>query len=358
MSRPTLEVADIFRGHGPAWRQANAGHVSLDQLKVMSAIESCRTAALGGHVARCADCAYTTIAYNSCRNRHCPKCQGATAKEWLAEREAELLPVPYYHMVFTLPAPIGAIAYQNKAVIYDILFKASAEALTTIAADPKHLGARIGITSVLHTWGSAMTHHPHVHMIVPGGGIALDGSRWVSCRPGFFLPVRVLSRLFRRLFLEKLAAARAAGLLRFFGDHTHLDDPQAFAAYLAPLRKTEWVVYAKRPFGGPQAVLAYLSRYTHRVAISNSRLLASQRQGRYLQVEGLSRRRARTAKAHDPRHRRVHPPLPDPCAPQQLPPHPPLRPVRQQQACREHRARETAAQSTGSAKRDPRCGQL
>src|SRR5207249_15753 len=239
----------------------------------MSAIESCRTAALGGHVARCEDCSHTVIAYNSCRNRHCPKCQGAAAKQWLAEREAELLPVPYYHMVFTLPAAIANIAYQNKAVIYDILFKASAEALTTIAADPKHLGVRIGATSVLHTWGSAMTHHPHVHMIVPGGGIALGGSRWVSCRPSFFLPVRVLSRLFRRLLLEKLMAAHATGRLHFFGDHTHLDNPRAFAAYLAPLRKTEWVVYAKRPFGGPQAVLAYLSRYTHRVAISNSRLI-------------------------------------------------------------------------------------
>ena len=215
MSRPALEVADIFRGHGPAWRQANAGHVSLGQLKVMSAIESCRTAALGGHVARCEKCSHTQIAYNSCRNRHCPKCQGAAAKEWLAEREAELLPVPYYHVVFTLPAPIGDIAYQNKAVIYDILFKASAETLITIAADPKHLGARVGITSVLHTWGSAMTHHPHVHMIVPGGGISLDGERWVACRPGFFLPVRVLSRLFRRLFLEKLIAAhKAASVLR------------------------------------------------------------------------------------------------------------------------------------------------
>jgi Putative transposase/Transposase zinc-binding domain len=279
VSRPALEVADIFRGHGPAWRQANAGHVSLGQFKVMSAIESCRTAALGGHVARCQDCAYTTIAYNSCRNRHCPKCQGAAAKEWLADREAELLPVPYYHVVFTLPAPISDIAYQNKAAIYDLLFKASAETLVTIAADPKHLGARIGITSVLHTWGSALTHHPHVHMIVPGGGVSLDGSRWVSCRPGFFLPVRVLSRLFRRLFLEKLTAAHAAGRLHFFSDHAHLDDPQVFAAYLAPLRKIEWVVYAKRPFGGPEAVLAYLSRYTHRVAIANSRLIALDRNG-------------------------------------------------------------------------------
>jgi hypothetical protein len=272
--RPALEVADIFRDHGPAWRRANAGHVSLGQLKVMSAIESCRTAALGGHVARCEKCAHTQIAYNSCRNRHCPKCQGAAAKDWLASREADLLPVPYFHVVFTLPAPIGNIAYYNKAVVYDLLFKASAETLVTIAADPRHLGARVGVTSVLHTWGSALTHHPHVHMIVPGGGISLDGERWVSCRPGFFLPVRVLSRLFRRLFLEKLLAAHQAGRLKFFGNHAPLADAQAFAAYLAPLRKTEWVVYSKRPFGGPEAVLAYLSRYTHRVAISNSRLIA------------------------------------------------------------------------------------
>ncbi|MET4292408.1 hypothetical protein ABIB06_002113 [Bradyrhizobium sp. LB8.2] len=217
---------------------------------------------------------HTEIAYNSCRNRHCPKCQGTAAKQWLAEREADLLPVPYYHVVFTLPAAVADIAYHNKAVVYDLLFKASAETVTTIAADPKHLGARVGITSVLHTWGSALTHHPHVHMIVPGGGISLDGQRWVSCRPGFLLPVRVLSRLFRRLFLEKLMASHAAGRLHFFGNHAPLADAQAFAAYLAPLRKTEWVVYAKRPFGGPEAVLAYLSRYTHRVAIANSRLIA------------------------------------------------------------------------------------
>jgi Putative transposase/Transposase zinc-binding domain len=279
VARPALEVADIFRDHGPAWREANAGHVSLDQLKVMSAIERCRTAALGGHVSRCEDCSHTLIAYNSCRNRHCPKCQGAAAKEWLAERAAELLPVPYYHVVFTLPAPIGDIAYQNKAVIFDILFKASAETVTTIAADPKHLGARIGITSVLHTWGSALTHHPHVHMIVPGGGISNDGKRWVACRPGFFLPVRVLSRLFRRLFLNKLLAAHKAGQLQFFGNHAKLANARTFAACLAPLRKVEWVVYAKRPFGGPEAVLAYLSRYTHRVAISNSRLIAFNQNG-------------------------------------------------------------------------------
>jgi len=275
MTRPVLEVADIFRDHGPAWRRANAGHVSLDQLKVMSAIERCRTAALGGHVARCEDCAHTVIAYNSCRNRHCPKCQGAAAKEWLAARKAELLPVPYYHVVFTLPAAIADIAYQNKAVIYDLLFKAAAETVLRIAADPKHLGARIGITAVLHTWGSALTHHPHIHMIVPGGGIALDGRRWVSCRPNFFLPVRVLSRLFRRLFLGMLDAAHTAGQLHFFGEHIALIQPRQFAAYLAPLRKAEWVVYSKRPFGGPEAVLAYLARYTHRVAISNRRLIAA-----------------------------------------------------------------------------------
>src|SRR5579863_1573126 len=281
MARPALEVADVFRDHGAAWRHANRGHVSLGQLKVMGAIESCRTAALGGHVARCENdaCGHTTIAYNSCRNRHCPKCQGAAAREWMAAREAELLPVAYFHVVFTLPSAIGDIAYQNKAVIYGLLFKASSETMLTIAADPGHLGARIGITSVLHTWGSAMTHHPHVHMIVPGGGISLDGERWVACRPGFFLPVRVLSRLFRRLFLERLIATHKANRLKFFGGHVALADTKAFAAYLAPLRRTEWVVYAKRPFGGPQAVLAYLSRYTHRVAIANSRLIACDRSG-------------------------------------------------------------------------------
>ena len=274
MSRPALEVADIFRDFGAAWRRANAGHVSLGQMKVMSAIERCRTAALGGHVARCEKCSHIQIAYNSCRNRHCPKCQGTAAKEWLAEREAELLPVAYYHVVFTLPAPIADIAYHNKAVIYDILFRASAETTVTIAADPKRLGARIGITAVLHTWGSAMTHHPHIHMIVPGGGLSEDGSRWVSCRPSFFLPVRVLSRLFRRLFLEQLVAAHAAGRIQFRGQHAALTEPTAFAAFLAPLRRAEWVVYSKKPFGGPEAVLAYLSRYTHRVAISNRRLIA------------------------------------------------------------------------------------
>ena len=268
----------------------------------MAAIERCRTAALGGHVARCEDCAHTLIAYNSCRNRHCPKCQGAAAKEWLAERAAELLPVPYYHVVFTLPASIADIAYHNKAVIYDLLFRASADTMLTIAADPKHLGARIGITAVLHTWGSAMTHHPHVHMIVPGGGIALDGTRWVACRPGFFLPVRVLSRLFRRLFLKALAAVHKAGRLSFFGHHAPLAATRAFTAYLAPLRKAEWVVYAKRPFGGPEAVLAYLSRYTHRVAIANSRLVALDQAGvtfkwKDYRVDGPDRYKAMTLKA-------------------------------------------------------------
>ena len=273
MARPGLEVADLFRGHGAAWRRANAGHVSLGQLKVMAAIERCRTAALGGHVERCEACTHTRIAYNSCRNRHCPKCQAATARDWLAARQAELLPVPYYHVVFTLPAAIADIAYQNKKVIHDLLFKASAETLITIAADPRHLGAHIGITAVLHTWGSAMTHHPHVHMIVPGGGISPDGDRWIACRPGFFLPVRALSKLFRRVMLEKLANAHVGGSLRFFGALAHLADPKAFAALIAPLSKTKWFVYAKRPFAGPEAVLAYLSRYTHRVAISNRRLL-------------------------------------------------------------------------------------
>ena len=239
MARPRLEVADVFRAHGAAWRKANAGHLSLAQLKVMSAIETCRTSALGGHVERCEDCAHQRIAYNSCRNRHCPKCQGAAAGQWLAERQAELLPVPYYHVVFTLPAAIGAIAFQNKAVVYDLLFKTAAETLTTIAADPKHLGARVGLTAVLHTWGSALTHHPHVHVIVPGGGLSPDGSRWIACKPGFFLPVRVLSRLFRRLFLEGLAALHMAGRPAFLGDLAPLADQRAFDAVLTRARRTE-----------------------------------------------------------------------------------------------------------------------
>jgi Putative transposase/Transposase zinc-binding domain len=277
--RPRLEVADVFDRHGADWRRANAGHVSLGQLQVMSAIEQCRSAALGGHVERCEDCGHSRIAYNSCRNRHCPRCQGAAAQDWLAAREADLLPVGYFHVVFTMPAEISPIAYQNKAVVYDLLFRTAAETLLTIAADPQHLGARIGATAVLHSWGSAMTHHPHVHMIVPGGGISLDGTRWMTCRPGFLLPVRVLSRLFRRLFLTALADAHAAGRLRFFGEIDGLCRREAFAGHLAPLKKKDWFVYAKPPFSGPEAVLAYLARYTHRVAIANSRLVALDERG-------------------------------------------------------------------------------
>jgi len=275
----TLEVADIFRAHGPAWRLKQAGHLSLGQLRVMSAIEQCRSAALGGHVLQCQACEHTQIAYNSCRNRHCPKCQASAARRWLEARQTDLLPVEYYHVVFTLPASVRDIAYYNKAVVYSILFKAAAETLCTIAADPRHLGARIGATLVLHSWGSAMTHHPHVHGIVPGGGLSLDGERWVACRPGFFLPVRVLSRLFRRLFLDKLCDAHRAGTLQFFGEHRELAETKSFSDWLKPLRQIEWFLYAKRPFAGPDAVLAYLSRYTHRVAIANSRLIALDEQG-------------------------------------------------------------------------------
>ncbi|MER8640779.1 IS91 family transposase [Mesorhizobium sp. M1227] len=271
--RASIEVADIFRTAGPAYRAAHAGHLTLQQLKVMSAIEHCRTAALGGHVEACEDCGQWRIAYNSCRNRHCPKCQGAAARTWLAEREADLLPVGYFHVVFTLPAEVADIAFHNKALVYDLLFKAASETMLTIATDPKHLGARIGITAVLHTWGSAMTHHPHVHMIVPGGGIAPDGSRWISSRPAFLLPVRVLGKLFRRLFLTRLVALHHAGRLSFFGSMAHLADRRAFLRHLATVRTKRWVVYTKAPFAGPEAVLAYLSRYTHRVAISNSRLI-------------------------------------------------------------------------------------
>jgi hypothetical protein len=277
VARPALEVADVFRTHGPQWRRQQHGHLSVGQLKVMSAIEQCRSAALGGHALRCSSCAQPQIAYNSCRNRHCPKCQARAAQRWLDARQADLLPVDYYHVVFTLPAPISAIAYTNKEIIYGLLFDLAAETLRTIAADPKHLGARIGVTLVLHTWGSALTHHPHVHGIVPGGGLAPDAHRWVPCKPGFFLSVRVLSRLFRRRFLEELRNAH--GQLQFFGEHSDLSDAAVFADWLAPLRQCEWVVYAKRPFAGPEAVLAYLSRYTHRVAISNSRLLACDERG-------------------------------------------------------------------------------
>jgi putative transposase/transposase-like zinc-binding protein len=271
--RASIEVADVFRAAGPAYRAAHAGHLSLYQLKVMSAIEQCRTAALGGHVEACEDCGHWRIAYNSCRNRHCPKCQGAAARTWLAEREADLLPVGYFHVVFTLPAEVADIAFQNKGAVYDLLFRAASETMLTIAADPKHLGARIGITAVLHTWGSALTHHPHVHMIVPGGGLSPNASRWVSSRSAFLLPVRVLGQLFRRLFLTRLTALHDAGRLAFFGSLAHLADRRAFLRHLSPVRKKRWVVYAKAPFAGPEAVLAYLSRYTHRVAILNSRLV-------------------------------------------------------------------------------------
>ena len=266
-------MADVFRRYGGAWRDENAARLSRGQHRVMTAIEICRTAALGGHVERCDDCSHTRIAYNSCRNRHCPKCQWPAAEAWLAARQAELLPVPYFHIVFTLPAAIGAIAYQNKAKVYGLLFTAAAETLTTIAADPKHLGADIGISAVLHTWGQNLDHHPHVHCIVPGGGIS-RGERWVSSRRNFFLSVRVLSRLFRRLFLEGLERLHSEGVLQFFNGLEPLEDMEQFRARLAPLRRSEWVVYAKRPFAGPEQVLAYLSRYTHRVAISNSRLVS------------------------------------------------------------------------------------
>ncbi|MAN46525.1 MAG: IS91 family transposase, partial [Hyphomonas sp.] len=245
--RATIEVADIFRAAGPAYRLVHAGHLSLDQLKVMSAIETCRTAALGGHVEACSDCGHQRIAYNSCRNRHCPRCQGAAARTWLEAQEANLLPVGYFHVVFTLPAEIADIAFHNKALVYDLLFKAASETMLTIAVDPKHLGARIGITAVLHTWGSAMTHHPHIHMIVPGGGLTQDG-RWISSRPAFLLPVRVLGALFRRLFLTRLLDLHNAGKLVFFGKLAGLNDRRAFQRHLAPVRKKRWVVYAKAPF--------------------------------------------------------------------------------------------------------------
>ncbi len=274
MSRGTLEVADVFRRYGADWRAANAGHVNLTQRRVMTAIEICRTAALGGHVESCTECAHTRIAYNSCRNRHCPKCQWRAAEKWLKAREAELLPVPYIHVVFTVPSEVGAIAYQNKAVVYGLLMKAAADTLMTIAADQKHLGAQIGVTTVLHTWGQNLDHHPHVHCIVAGGGISADGNRWVACRPGFFLPVRVLSRLFRRRFLDGLIAVHDEDKINDFGAIARLQDRQAFCAHLTPLRKREWVVYAKEPFAGPGQVLAYLARYTHRVAISNRRLIS------------------------------------------------------------------------------------
>ena len=272
--RPAIEIADILRRHGDAYRRLHAGHLGRVERRVMSAIVACRTEALGGHMEACDDCSMTRVAYNSCRNRHCPKCQGRTRAAWLAAREADLLPVPYFHVVFTLPAPIAAIAFQNKAVVYAILFKAAAEAMTTIAANPRRLGAEIGGVAVLHTWGQALTHHPHIHCVVPGGGLSPDGTRWIASRPNFFLAVKPLARLFRRLFLKRLIAAFNAGALRFFGDLASLAELEAFAARIKAMQRVNWVVYAKRPFGGPAQVLAYLGRYTHRVAIANSRLVA------------------------------------------------------------------------------------
>jgi hypothetical protein len=272
MARSGPEVADVFRRYGDAYRTQHDAALSTAQRRVMTAIELCRTAALGGHVEQCDRCGHQHIFYCSCRDRHCPKCQSLARAQWLDDRRAELLATPYFHVVMTLPEEIAEIAYQNKATVYGILFRAAAETLLTIAADPKHLGAEIGFFAVLHTWGSALTHHPHLHMVVTGGGLAPDGSRWIACRPGFFLPVRVLSRLFRRLFLEALQRAFDAGKLRFFGDHAGLAEPTAFKAYLAPLRRAEWVIYAKPPFAGPEQVLEYVGRYTHRVAISNNRL--------------------------------------------------------------------------------------
>ena len=270
---PGLELADVFRRHGDAYRRAHDGHLGRVERRVMSAVELCRTAALGGHVEQCRDCGTVRHAYNSCRNRHCPKCQGQARAEWLAARQAELLPVGYFHVVFTIPPAAAEIAFQNKATVYAILFRAAAETLRVVAADPRHLGAELGVVAVLHTWGQSLLHHPHVHCVVPGGGPSLDGTRWVACRPGFFLPVRVLSRVFRRLFLAELQAAFEAGGLGFFGDLAGLAEPAAFTRRLRELRGVEWVVYAKPPFGGPAQVLAYLGRYTHRVAIANSRLL-------------------------------------------------------------------------------------
>ena len=306
MARSSLEIADVFRDHGSAWRDANRGRISPGQYKVMNAIESCRTAALGGHVARCENsaCGHTVISYNSCRNRHCPRCQGSAAREWLEDREAELLPVPYFHVVFSLPAEIADIAYQNKAVVYDLLFKVSADVMLTIAADPEHLGAKIAITSVLHTWGSAMMHHPHVHMIVPGGGLSPNRSKWIAGRPEFLLPVRVLSALFRRRMLEALATVHKAGKLQFFTDLAHLADAIAFVDYLEPLKVKKWHVYAKKPFGGPEAVLAYLARYTHRVAISSRRLIKADARGvtfkvKDYRIDGPGRYKTMTVHPHE-----------------------------------------------------------
>ena len=272
--RSELEVADIFRRHGPAYRAIHDGHIGRVERRVMSAIELCRTAALGGHLEACEDCGHSRAAYNSCRNRHCPKCQTATREQWLTDRQADLLPVPYFHVVFTVPAEAAQIAFHNKAVVYAILFDAVAATLKTIAADPRHLGGEIGFLAILHTWGQALTHHPHIHCLVPGGALA-DGERWLACRLRFFLPIHVLSRLFRRLFLERLQAAHLGGRLRFSGELARLGDADAFATLIRRLRRRDWVVFSKPPFGSPEHVLAYLGRYTHRVAIANSRLISA-----------------------------------------------------------------------------------
>jgi len=271
--RPALEVADIVRAHGAEFRQAHAGSLSARQKRVLRSIELCRTAALGGHMERCDQCGHERNAYNSCADRHCPKCQSLGRAKWLEKRQAELLPCEYFHVVFTLPEPLAKLSLQNKRQMYSLLFRATAETLQTIAADPKHLGAQIGFFCILHTWGQTLTAHPHLHCVVPGGGISLDGRQWIACRPGFFLPVKVLSRRFRKLYLRYLEQAFAAGKLQFHGDLEQLADAQNFAGYLAPLAEMEWVVYAKPPFGGPERVLDYLGRYTHRIAISNNRLI-------------------------------------------------------------------------------------
>jgi hypothetical protein len=274
MTRPRLEVAEVFRDHGDAFLDRYGATLSPEQRRALRDITACRTAALGGHVEECDRCGHRRIAYNSCRNRHCPKCQATAAAEWMEAREAELLPIEYFHVVFTLPGALGPIALQNQRVVYGLLFHAAAETLQQIAADPKHLGAEIGFLAVLHTWGQNLQHHPHVHCVVPGGGLSPDGARWIACRPGFFLPVRVLSRLFRGKFLALLRGAFDQGRLSFHGKLAALADPGEFRRRLAASAKTEWVVYSKPPFGGPEQVLKYLARYTHRVAISNHRLVA------------------------------------------------------------------------------------
>jgi hypothetical protein len=350
--RPALEVADIFRRHGDAFRAAQGSRLSPDQRRVMAAIEVCRTAALGGHVEQCDDCGLVRIAYNSCRDRHCPKCQGLARAQWVADRRADLLPVPYFHVVFTVPAPIAAVALQNKAAVYDILLKTAA-AIRLISADPRYLGAESGMIAVLHTWGQTLTHHPHVHCVVPGGGLTSDG-RWVGCRPNFFLPVRVLSRLYRRLFLQHLQAAFDSSKLEFFGDLARLREPAAFAQYLAALRDVEWIVYAKRPFAGPQQVLDYLGRYTHRVAIGNSRLLGCENGRVRFRWKRLSRQQQ--VQGDDARCGRVHPSLPAPHSAEGLSPHSSLRLPGKRLSCQQagthsYRSKRSQTGSHGQARR-------